>query len=107
MPKKGLGVLLDIGQGLTCSQNISISSPKAHIGRPLVNSFTSVPELGAHITLFCFPVALMSILLFLCLLSSDGGGAAPVSVRLSTGPGCQRTAGDPWPLRLLRHPGAA
>lgn len=39
--------------------------------------------------------------------ASDGGWAAPVSLRLSTGPGCQRTAGDPRPLRLLRHPGAA
>lgn len=34
----------------------------------------------------------------------DGGGASPVSVRLGAGPGCQLSAGDPRPLRLLRHP---
>lgn len=38
---------------------------------------------------------------------ADGGWAAPVSVWPSAGPGCQRTAGDPWPLRLLWHLGAA
>lgn len=46
-------------------------------------------------------------LLPVCPLASDGGGAAPVSVRLSTGPGCQLPAGDPRPLCLLWHPGAA
>lgn len=38
---------------------------------------------------------------------ADGGWAAPVSVWPSAGPGCQHTAGDPWPLRLLWHLGAA
>lgn len=56
---------------------------------------------------FFFPEPLMSILCFLRLPASDGGWAAPVSVWLSAGPGCQRPAGDPWSLRLLRHPGAA
>lgn len=57
--------------------------------------------------LYFFSESLMSVLCFLRLPASDGGWAAPVSVWLSAGPGCQHTAGDPWPLRLLWHPGAA
>lgn len=38
---------------------------------------------------------------------TDGGGAAPVSVRSGSGSGHQLPSGDARTLRLLRHPGTA
>lgn len=54
----------------------------------------------------CLPMS-ETCLFFLCCVAADGVGAAPVFVRLSTGPGGQLSAGDPRSLRLLRHTGAA
>lgn len=62
----------------------------------------SLHDSAALMCLTCSPC-----LCHLCPLASDGGGAAPVSVRLSTSPGCQLPAGDPRTLRLFRHPRAA